>query len=881
MRVIAKSVILLIILLAAQVFAVPDPGRIYSSPRVLDDTLNMNSFSWTGIWLHNPSDSFGVTIVSVTTTLTGLTINQTYPAFVGINDSLYVPISLSSTGYPSGNYSGQITIYHSGINSPKTVDVYMCVTSLPPTGALIDVTPRQLNFELEPYLTGQLKIKVSNTGDLPLHVTHSQTSTPLLSPIVDTASVTPMAPAELLFAINTNFTENTNIVDSIVLYSDASNYPAMVIPVHTYILPDSIGGTYQLGDVNLDGWCNIVDVNMIQRYLAGIITTLPCMTAADVDNNGSITGADVTYLKRYLQEIGPPPINQCFTPPINFPSHLSQREISIGYLKAHRGEWINTPVLVRTPSYYSMQVSIGVIGDIIDSVKALNISGQPALLPRAVLLWDSLSGHKSIVLYEDNVQTTRSPIPLYTPMPLYDLQLHIPPIAPSGTHQLFPANAADRGPSVFDPSVGNLEAPMFTGTHLTIAPRVSLAKLSGVGELIYVPDSTIIYPSITVYCDGPEIGDVYMVIRDSSGTIVYTDTLRDITIQMGENQFTFTNTWITRGGRNYIAGAGVVVNGDDYPTDNFGGIRLNMTNQKTIGLPLTEDFEPGLILDFPPAGYSVIKRPDPPGGTPSWHETSEKARSGSQSVAILGQTEDVEDEWFIKGPMDWTSVNEPAIQFYEAQFVWSGYGYKHEFYVYVGSEFNVEDAIDIGPIVTHLPGSHSISTSFSTAPLQEIDLSTYGNTDNVWFAFRWLKDPEKALGDNWYIDDITWVDNASGPSGYEYIPGDANMGIVSWPTMLEGGDVIRLVRYFKGLAPACLFYNPLAHHAPAPDTLADTVFYAAADANGNCETRGSDVTRLVAYFKSIADAPAHCIDYPPITPVQANFPACTTPALKK
>lgn len=880
MKAIAKSVILLAVLLAAKVYAVPDPGRINPYPRVLDDTLNINSFAWTGIWLRNPSDSFGVSIAAMTSTLPALTILQTFPAYIGVNDSLYVPLRLNSTDYTSGQYSGQIAIYHSGFSSPKYVDVKMYVDTLTPIGALIDVTPRQLNFELEPYLNGQLKIKVSNSGDLPLHVTHCQTSSPLLYPIMDTATVTPIAPAELSFMLNTNMTENMMIFDSIRIYSDAANHPILIVPVSAHILPDSVAGTYPLGDVNLDGWCNIVDVCMIQRYLAGIITTLPCMSAADANGSGTITGMDIIYLISYLKKIGSPPVNQCFTPPINFPNHLSGREISIGYLKAHRGEWINASVLVRTPSYYSMQVSMGYMGNIIDSVNAINISGLPALSPQAVIL-DSLTGYKAIVLYEGDIQSTRSPLPLYTPTPLYDLQLHIPQNAPSGAHPLFSANAADRGPSVFDPSVSNLEAPMFTGTNLTIAPRVSLGNLSGVGELIYVPDSAIIHPSITVYCDGPEIGDIYMVIRDSSGTIVYTDTLSDITIQMGENQFTFTNTWIARGGRHYIAGAGVIVNGDDYLTDNFGGIRINMTAQKTIGLPPTEDFEPGLILDFPPIGYSVIKRPDPPGGTPTWHETSEKAHSGSQSVAILGQTDDVEDEWFIKGPMDWTSVNDPQIQFYEAQSDWTDYGYKHEFYIYVGEEFNVEDAITNGAILTHTPATHSINTSFSTAPIQQIDLSFYGNTDNVWFAFRYLKDPEKAAGDNWYVDDIAWIDNAPGPGSYEYIPGDANMGAVLWPTSLEGGDVTRLVRYFKGLNSPCLFRNPLAHHAPPPDIHADTVFYASADANGDCQVRGSDVSRLVAYFKSTAAAPASCADYPPTTPIQANFPACSYPLLRK
>jgi hypothetical protein len=880
MKVIAKKIVLLTILLVAQLYAVPDPGRINPSPRVLDDTLNMNSFAWTGIWLRNPSDSFGVSIMTMTSTLPALTILRILPAYVGPNDSLYIPLRFSSIGYTSGQYSGQITINHNGFNSPKYIDVKMYINTLPPIGAQIDVMPRQLNFELEPYLTGQLKIKVSNSGDLPLYVNHCQTSSPLLYPIIDTATVTPAAPAVLSFMLNTNMAENMTIFDSIMIFSDAVNDPMYIVPVFAQILPDSVGGTYGFGDANSDGWFNIMDLYSLVSYLDGY-GPMPCMPAADMDNDGYLMSGDATDMIRYLDGLytGHPP-NMCPYPVSNFMSYSPNRQIQIEDIVAHRGEWAHAAVSVQTPSFYLMQATMGFNGDIIDSVYAFHSSDHPELAPRASVL-DTDPGSNTIVLYEQDMNVGRLPMYFSSLVPIYELSLHIPADAPSGNHRLFPKIAVDRGPSCFNSASSGNEAVLFTGANLTIAPRVELGNLSGVGELIYAPDSINVHPSLAISCDGPEIADVYMVIRDSSGLIVYTDTLLDIPIQMGDNQITFTKTWIARGGYNYIAGAGVVVDGDDYLVDNFGGIRINVTSQKTIGLPPTEDFEPGLILDFPPVGYSVIKRPDPPGGTPTWHETSEKAHSGSQSVAVLGQTEDVEDEWFIKGPMDWTSVNEPAIQFYEAQFVWTGYGYKHEFYVYVGPVFNVEDAILDGPIVTHEPGSHAISSSFSTAPLQEIDLSDYGNTNNVWFAFRYLKDPEKALGDNWYIDDITWVDNAPNPAGYEYIPGDANMGVASWPTFLEGSDVIRLVRYFKDLAPACLFHNPLAHHAPPPDTLADTVFYAAADANGNCETRGSDITRLVAYFKGNAEAPAYCIDYPPITPTQANFPACTPPALKK
>ncbi len=109
--------------------------------------------------------------------------------------------------------------------------------------------------------------------------------------------------------------------------------------------------------------------------------------------------------------------------------------------------------------------------------------------------------------------------------------------------------------------------------------------------------------------------------------------------------------------------------------------------------------------------------------------------------------------------------------------------------------------------------------------------------------------------------------------GYEYLPGDANMGVAPWPPQVSGADVTRLVGYFKGFFPACEFNNPGAVIAP-PN------FYASGDANGNCALQPSDVTRLVAYFKGTAAPPAACSDYPPVAPVQTSYPACTNVPLR-
>jgi|GEM_PF-1927610 len=104
-------------------------------------------------------------------------------------------------------------------------------------------------------------------------------------------------------------------------------------------------------------------------------------------------------------------------------------------------------------------------------------------------------------------------------------------------------------------------------------------------------------------------------------------------------------------------------------------------------------------------------------------------------------------------------------------------------------------------------------------------------------------------------------------AGYEYLPGDANMEVAAWPPSVGAADVTRLISFFKGNVGACLFYNP---SAPV------TELWASADVNGNCEVRGSDATRLVTYLKGTpGTAPSTCEYYPAVTPIQANYPACT------
>ena len=92
--------------------------------------------------------------------------------------------------------------------------------------------------------------------------------------------------------------------------------------------------------------------------------------------------------------------------------------------------------------------------------------------------------------------------------------------------------------------------------------------------------------------------------------------------------------------------------------------------------------------------------------------------------------------------------------------------------------------------------------------------------------------------------------------GLEYLPGDANMVNGAWPPAVIGSDLTFLVNYFRGLTQSCLIDS----------------FFCSADANGDCQVIGSDVTRLQSYLNGGA-FPTYCPDYPTLWPTLNDRPA--------
>ena len=108
---------------------------------------------------------------------------------------------------------------------------------------------------------------------------------------------------------------------------------------------------------------------------------------------------------------------------------------------------------------------------------------------------------------------------------------------------------------------------------------------------------------------------------------------------------------------------------------------------------------------------------------------------------------------------------------------------------------------------------------------------------------------------------------------YEYLPGDVNMSVYTWPPAYLSGDVTYLVNYFRGLPSSvpCKMYNPIA---ATPDP--GPCFFASADVNGSCTLVGADVTKLVNVFRGLT-TPASCSSYVPCWPTPGDLPP-TAPA---
>ena len=157
------------------------------------------------------------------------------------------------------------------------------------------------------------------------------------------------------------------------------------------------------------------------------------------------------------------------------------------------------------------------------------------------------------------------------------------------------------------------------------------------------------------------------------------------------------------------------------------------------------------------------------------------------------------------------------------------------------------------PSITWLPLSDFVLDYLDTV---SYDLGYHEDDDVVLFRFE-------ASGEGQSSAEIVQALVGSLHSGYEYLPGDANMYNGSWPPAAIGGDVTYLVNYFRGIETSlpCLLDG----------------FWASGDANGDCLVIGSDVTRLINYLRGTGSL-SWCPDYEPCWPTPGDVPAEAPPS---
>lgn len=103
-----------------------------------------------------------------------------------------------------------------------------------------------------------------------------------------------------------------------------------------------------------------------------------------------------------------------------------------------------------------------------------------------------------------------------------------------------------------------------------------------------------------------------------------------------------------------------------------------------------------------------------------------------------------------------------------------------------------------------------------------------------------------------------WITLTTEATGYEYLPGDANMFAGAWPPQAIGSDVTYIVNYLRN-SPA------------AQPCLLDDV-WASGDVNGSCDISGSDVIRFVNFLRGTIGL-TWCPDHDPAWPTPQDVPA--------
>ncbi|MCD6162072.1 MAG: dockerin type I repeat-containing protein [candidate division Zixibacteria bacterium] len=842
-------------------------GWVYPKPHNIKDTTTVSSMLWKEIWLINYDSLNSVHIDSVETSDYWITTYTDMPGVIDttINplDSIKMIAEFDMSGFFDEIVSAEIIIHSNGFDTTTTINCLLTVTNSSAEGAKISISPPHLDIWIEPGVLGEVSFMVYNTGDLPLNIFDVATGAFWLIPVTTTGMVTTVAPLEITITVHTSVFEDTVVNTFIDIHSDAVDFPVISLPVNLFVNMDNVGGQYHYGDVNYDGWCNEADLDYLIDYLWGV-SNYPCWPASDMNGDGYVLATDATYLTNFLRGDGPAPVNACDSV-TNFPMHGPDRQVYMPASSGSRGEWVTVPVYVQAWEYYFPHISFNSQYMLFDSVEIEDVGF--GFSPYASIIPGEPPYNETIEI-SDNFHPD-SPFSFPELTHIYNLRLHVFDDAHIILHQLFASTfMADRGITTFIKGDDySLNAPMFNGLLFTVKPKISLDNISGIPNVAYINGTRNFSLSLDITSDADVACDMHIFIQDiASENIVYADTIPQM-LSRGTNTYFFTIDWLAASAGNYRAGAEVLADLDD-PKNNAIGKNIRITDDIYHGIPPVEDFGgAGLGLNYSPGKPDFVadlpnmftKNNNDDENDPEWDiDTLHSSDTNDNNCVHMPGNNyfGPHDDWLIFGPLTGVEMTNPAIRFKELEQDWySSPDNRHEFYVMHKSDFDIETALEDGAIDFHTPSNHDIGmwepyTIFLPGSL-ELDDTTY-------FAWRYIGSNNRTPGtfDIWRVDYIEWFDSQAGDT-YEYLPGDVNMHLGTWPPVIWGSDVTYLVNYFTGkITSVPCFLDG---------------FWASADVNGYCDLTGGDVTRLVNYFKGTGNI-EFCIDFYPAWPVPDSLP---------
>ena len=154
---------------------------------------------------------------------------------------------------------------------------------------------------------------------------------------------------------------------------------------------------------------------------------------------------------------------------------------------------------------------------------------------------------------------------------------------------------------------------------------------------------------------------------------------------------------------------------------------------------LTESFE----IAVPPAGWAMLSLGN---ADEEWYQTNAAAHSGLYSARLdYCPANETMDEWLITPALDFSTLTDITLEFYEDENYWADYGDHH--YVMV-STTSQTDTGTFSIVSDMTPGTHNVS-GFTGAAVS-VDLSAYAGESTVYVALRYTGSD----ADIWLVDDV-------------------------------------------------------------------------------------------------------------------------------